>query len=130
MGGILCYWYVGGKMSLSDYEENIITFVYLVQTKPELFTAEDHADLEDLLSTLPDDVEEISNSIALWCEEHPPILDAILNIPIDDLDSLRAADGRATSLTGKESKEMLENSVTQSSQSKQPPSSSSKTKNE
>ncbi|MFB2891674.1 hypothetical protein ACE1CI_01900 [Aerosakkonemataceae cyanobacterium BLCC-F50] len=117
-------------MSLSDYEENIITFVYLVQTKPELFTAEDRADLKELLSTLSDDVEEISNVIALWCEERPLILDAILNIPIDDLDSLRAADGRATSLTGKESKEMLENSVTQSSQSKQSQSSSSKTKNE
>ena len=112
----------------SDYQENIITFVYLVQTQPDLFTAEDRADLKDLLSTLPDDVEEISNAIALWCEGHPQILDAILNIPI--LDSLRAADGRSTTLTGRESKEMIENSVTQSSQSKQPPSSSSKTKNE
>ena len=117
-------------MSLSDYEENIITFVYLVQTQPELFTAEERADLKDLLSTLPDDVEEISNAIALWCEEHPQILDAILNIPIDDLDNLRAAGGRATRLTGIESKEMIENSVTQSSQSKQSQSSSSKTKNE
>ncbi|MEG4022521.1 hypothetical protein [Microcoleus sp. S13C4] len=117
-------------MALSDYEENIITFVYLAQTKPELFTAEDRADLKELLATLPDNVEEISNAIALWCEERPQVLDAILDIPIDDLDSLRAAGGRATPLTGKESKEMLENSVTQSSQSKQPPSSSSKTKNE
>lgn len=114
----------------SDYEENIISFVYLVQTQPALFTAEDRADLKDLLSTLPDDVEEISNAIALWCEEHPQVLDAILNIPIDDLASLRAADGRAIPVTGRESKEMIENSVTQSSQSKQPPSSSSKTKNE
>ena len=117
-------------MSLSDYEENIITFIYLLQTQPDLFTSEDYANLKELLSTLPDDVEEISNTIALWCEEHPQILDAILNIPIDDLDSLRAAEGRATPLTGVESKEMIENSVTQSNQSKQSQSSSSKTKNE
>lgn len=117
-------------MSLSDYEENIITFVYLAQTKSELFTAEDSEDLKHLLSTLPDDVEEISNAIALWCEEHPQILDAILNIPIDDSDSLRAADGRTTPLTGRESREMIENSITQSSQSKKSQSSSSRTKNE
>lgn len=117
-------------MSMSDYEENILAFKHILNTEPELFSEEDRKDLKDLLSKLPDNVEEISNAIALWYEEHPLILDAILNIPIDDLDSLRAANGRAISLTGRESKEMIENSVTQSSQSKQPLSSSSKTKNE
>jgi len=117
-------------MSMSDYEENIWAFNNILNTQPELFLEEDRKDLKQLLSTLPDEVEEISNAIALWCEKHPQVLDAILNIPINDLDSLRAAGGRATPLTGVESKEIIENSVTQSSQSKQSQSSSSKTKNE
>jgi hypothetical protein len=81
-----------------------------------------------LLATLPDDVKEISNAIALWYETRPQILDAILNVPVEDLDSLRSAGGRSTPITGAESKEMIENSVTQSSKSNQPNSSSSQTK--
>ncbi|MGF1937182.1 MAG: hypothetical protein RM347_022830 [Nostoc sp. ChiQUE02] len=83
-----------------------------------------------MLATLPDDVEEISNAIALWYETRPQILDAILNMPIEDLDSLRAAGGRNTPITGAESKEMIENSVTQSRDSKKSDSSSSSTKKE
>jgi hypothetical protein len=109
---------------MSPYEENILTFVYILQNQPELLTAEDCADLRKLLATLPDDVEEISNAIALWYETHPKILDAILNVPVEDLDSVRAADGRSTAITGAESKEMVENSVTESTKSSQPDSSS------
>jgi hypothetical protein len=109
---------------MSPYEENILTFVYILQNQPELLTAEDRADLRKLLATLPDDVEEISNAIALWYETHPKILDAILNVPIEDLDSVRAADGRSTAITSAESKEMIENSVTESSKSSQQDSSS------
>lgn len=113
---------------MSPYEENILTFVYILQNQPELLTTEDSTDIVKLLATLPDDVEEISNAIALWYETRPQILDAILNMPIEDLDSLRAAGGRSTPITGAESKEMIENSVTQSSKSNQPDSSSSQTK--
>ncbi|WP_460207322.1 CHAT domain-containing protein [Scytonema sp. NUACC21] len=123
--------YIGQMESkMSPYEGNILTFVYILQTQPELLTAEDRTDVLELLSTLPDDVEEISNAIALWYETRPHILDAILNVPVEDLDSLRAAGGRRTPITGAESKEMIENSVTQSSKSNQPDSSSSQTKKE
>ncbi|MBD2337435.1 tetratricopeptide repeat protein [Calothrix sp. FACHB-156] len=123
--------YIGQMESqMSPYEENILTFVYLLQNKPELLTAEDRTDVLELLATLPDDVEEISNAIALWYETRPQILDAILNMPIEDLDSLRAAGGRSTPITGAESKEMIENSVTQSRDSKKSDSSSSSTKKE
>ena len=115
---------------MSPYEENILTFVYILQNQPELLIAEDCADLRKLLATLPDDVEEISNAIVLWYETRPQILDAILNVPIEDLDSLRAAGGRSTSITGAESKEMIENSLTQSSKANQLDSSSSQTKQE
>ncbi|MDJ0620913.1 MAG: hypothetical protein QNJ63_29950 [Calothrix sp. MO_192.B10] len=113
---------------MSPYEENILTFVYILQKQPELLTSSDRADILKLLATLPDDVEEISNAIALWYETRPQILDAILNVPIEDLDSLRAAGGRRTPITGTESKEMIENSVTQSSKSNPSNSSPSETK--
>ena len=117
--------YIGQLESqMSPYEENILTFVYILQNQPELLTAEDRTGLLELLATLPDDVEEISNAIALWYETHPKILDAILNEPVEDLDSLRAADARTTPMTGAESKEMIENSVTESSKSSQQDSSS------
>ncbi|MEH2093490.1 MAG: CHAT domain-containing protein [Nostoc sp.] len=127
------YWaafcYIGQMESqMSPYEENILTFVYILQNQPELFTPEDRADILELLATLPDDVEEISNAIALWYETRPQILDAILNVPIVDLDSLRSAEGRRTPMTASESKDMIENSVTESNKSNQPDTSSSQTK--
>jgi hypothetical protein len=99
---------------MSPYEENILTFAYILEKQPDLLTAEDRAEILELLSTLPSDVEEISNEIALWYETRPNIYNAILEIPVDNLDSLRAAGGRSTPITGAESKEIIENSVTQS----------------
>ncbi len=124
--------YIGKLESqeMSPYQENILTFVYVLRNKPELLTVENRTEILELLATLPDDVEEISNAIALWYQTRPQILDAILNVPIEGLDSLRAADGRSTPITGAESKEMIENSVTESSKSNQSDSSSSQTKKE
>ncbi|TAG60656.1 MAG: hypothetical protein EAZ28_06310 [Oscillatoriales cyanobacterium] len=98
-------------MALSPYEETILDFIYITQTHPELFTTEDRIDLAKLVATLPEDIEEISNEIALWCDTHPHILDAIFALPVEELDSLRAAGGRNTPLTGKEAKDALENTV-------------------
>ncbi|MUG94188.1 hypothetical protein F7734_18065 [Scytonema sp. UIC 10036] len=109
---------------MSPYEENILTFIYVIKNQPELLTTEDCTDVLELLLNLPDDVEEISNAIALWYETRPKILDAILQVPIEDLDSLRAAGGRSTPMTAAESKELIENSVTESSKSNQSDSSS------
>jgi hypothetical protein len=101
-------------MALSPYEETILDFIYITQTHPELFTTEDRIDLAKLVATLPEDIEEISNEIALWCDTHPHILDAIFELPVEELDSLRAAGGRNTPLTGKESKDAIENTVRES----------------
>jgi hypothetical protein len=101
-------------MALSPYEETILDFIYIAQNQPELFTAEDRTDFAQLVATLPDDVEEISNAIALWCDTHPHILNAIFALPIEELDSLRAAGGRNTPLTGKEAKDAIENTVRES----------------
>ena len=113
-------------MALSPYEETILDFIYVAQKQPELFTTEDRADFAQLVATLPDDLEEISNEIALWCEAHPHILNAIFDLPVEELDSLRAAGGRNTPLTGKEAKDAIENTVRESSPPPQPKSSPQK----
>jgi hypothetical protein len=112
-------------MTLSPYEQNIVDFVYILQSQPEIFTSVDCTEILKLLANLPNDVEEISNALVLWYETRPQIFDAILNMPIDDLDTLRTAGGRSTPITGAESKEMIENSVAQISKSSQTDSYSS-----
>lgn len=108
-------------MALSPYEETILDFIYIAQNQPELFTAEDRIDLAKLVATFPEDVEEISNAIALWCEAHPHILDAIFALPVEESASLRAPGGRDTPLTGKESKDAIENTVRESIPPDEPP---------
>lgn len=104
---------------MSPYEENILTFADILEKQPDLLTVEDRADILELLSTLPSDVEKISNEIALWYETRPQIFDAILKMPID-MENLRGAGGRSTPITGVESKEIIENSVIQSKKSDRP----------
>jgi hypothetical protein len=58
--------------------------------------------------------EFIHSAIALWCETHPHILDAIFALPVEELASVRAAGGRGTPLTGKEAKDAIENTVRES----------------
>lgn len=100
-------------MALSPYEENILTFVYVIKNQSELFTVENGIELLELLDKLPYDVEEISNEIALWYENHPQILGAILEVPVEDLDSVRGPKGTKPSLTGKETKDIIGNEVRQ-----------------
>ena len=113
------------KMARSPYEETILDFIYIAQTQPELFTAEDRTDVAKLVATLPEDIEKISNEIAIWCDTHPHILDAIFALPVEEA-SLRAAGGRNTPLTGKEAKDAIENTVRESSPPPQPKSSPQK----
>lgn len=71
-------------MSLSPYEANILDFVQIAEKQPELLTDEDRASLADLLTTLPDNIEQISDKLALWYETRPHILNAILELPPSD----------------------------------------------
>ncbi|MEG4008241.1 hypothetical protein QUA41_28175 [Microcoleus sp. Pol11C1] len=70
-------------MALSLYEQTILDFIYIAQNQPELFTAEDRTAFAKLVATLPEDVEEISNAIALWFDIHPHILDAFFALADD-----------------------------------------------
>ena len=54
--------------------QNLAAFVELLKTQPSLFSQENFAELEKLISPIPDDVEQISIAIAAWCQQHPNIL--------------------------------------------------------
>jgi len=98
---------------MSPYETNIRDFIYILETKPELFSAEDLDDLENLVATLPDDVEEISNAIATWCEERQPIDNAIMDLPIGEA-PWRAIKNKKAGPKAEEFKKAIENQVRQS----------------
>ena len=66
---------------MSIYEQNIVDFIYVLENQPNLLTPEDSLSLEDLLKTLPDDLEEISNKITLWYDQRQTIKKAIFELP-------------------------------------------------
>ena len=100
-------------MALSPYEENIIDFNSIIENQPELLSDEDRLSLEQLMSSLPNDVEEISNKIAEWTEEHPKVLDALLELPPSESGE-RGLGGSTIRLTAKDAKDLIENTVRQS----------------
>jgi hypothetical protein len=73
---------------MSFHQHNIEAFISLLRTKPKqnapsgssLFSAQDRASLEKLVTSLPDDEEKLSEAIASWYEQRPKILDAQLDI--------------------------------------------------
>ena len=69
------------EQKLSPYEANIFEFVSVIKQQPNLLNAEDISSLEDLLQTLPDGVNKISNQITLWYETRRTIEEAIFELP-------------------------------------------------
>jgi hypothetical protein len=65
---------------MSFHEQNIEAFIQLLKSQRSLFSAQDRANLDKLVASLPDDEEKISEAIASWYEKHPKILDAQLDI--------------------------------------------------
>ena len=100
---------------MSPYEQNILDFYQIYEDNPELFTDDDRASLAELQATFSEDdnIEKISDEIALWCEDHPHILNILLEIPPGDTGE-RGPGGRPTRLTQKEALKLLENIVRQS----------------
>lgn len=101
--------------NLNPYEQNIQDFKYLLQTQPELFTDSDRAEVTNLIRTLPENIEQISDAIATWCEAHSNVLDALLALPIGD-SNVRGPGNRPTQLDPKEAKEDLLDNLTRKSQ--------------
>jgi hypothetical protein len=54
--------------------KNIAAFIYLLENNPELFSLQDRQTLAD---KIPEDIEEISESLLAWCEERSEINDAL-----------------------------------------------------
>ncbi len=54
--------------------KNIEAFIHLLLNTPELFNTQDR---ETLADKIPEDVEEISESLLAWCEKRPEINDAL-----------------------------------------------------
>lgn len=65
---------------MSFHEQNIEAFIQLVKTQRMLFSAQDWANLNKIVDTLPADEEKISEAIASWYEKRPKILDAQLDL--------------------------------------------------
>ncbi len=107
------------EQKLSSYEANIFEFVSVIKQQPNLLNAEDISSLEDLLQTLPDDVNKISNQITLWYETRRTIEEAIFELPENS--SERDPRKRKPRISPKEAKELIKNVVRQS----KPPSQSS-----
>ena len=97
---------------MSPYEQNILDFYKIYEEHPDLFTNEDRASLEALKASFSenDSIEKISDEIALWCEDHPNILNALLELPPSDTGE-RGPGGRPTHLTPKEALGLLDNIV-------------------
>ena len=57
-----------GIQSMSFDEGNVAAFIELLTNKRTLFTSEELAELDQLIATLPDDIEQLSEAIATWCK--------------------------------------------------------------
>lgn len=66
----------------SFHEQNVTAFIQLLNSQRLLFSSQDLAELNQLISPLPDDIEKLSQAIASWCqqEDHSQILDALIQM--------------------------------------------------
>ena len=68
------------SQSLSSSEQYLAAFIELLTCQRSLFSAENLAELEQLVTRLPDDIEELSKAISSWCKQHPEINEAQLKL--------------------------------------------------
>ena len=105
---------------MSPYEINLSDFIHILKTQPHLLSPEDWISLEELLPTVSDDIEELSNAITIWYENRPAIDDAILELPIQEVGDKGPKD-QATNPKPQEFKKMIENETRQHKPSSNPP---------
>jgi hypothetical protein len=72
---------------MSFAEQNLDAFIDLLKTKPALFNQDKIANLEKLINKTPDDIEQLSDAIANWYQNHFKILDAQLAVLNHSLNS-------------------------------------------
>jgi hypothetical protein len=57
---------------MSDHANNVKAFISLLDNQPSLF-AQHRDDLNQLSYSCGEDIETVSDAIALWCNSHPEI---------------------------------------------------------
>jgi hypothetical protein len=62
---------------MSDNQVMVNKFIHLLLTQPCLFSEEDRTKLDQLINSVSDDIETLSNSIADWCLERPKVANAL-----------------------------------------------------
>ncbi|NEP43201.1 MAG: hypothetical protein F6K35_29845 [Okeania sp. SIO2H7] len=105
---------------MSPYEINLSDFIHILKTKPNLLSPEDWLSLEELLQTVPDDLEKLSNAITIWYENRPAIDNAIMELPIEETGDKGPKD-QPTNLKPQEFKKIVENETRQHKTSSSPP---------
>ncbi len=55
-------------------------FQQLLNTQPELFKDSERTELEALITSLPNDTEQLADAIARWCNSHSEINQALMQI--------------------------------------------------
>ncbi|MEQ9354505.1 Rpn family recombination-promoting nuclease/putative transposase [Coleofasciculus chthonoplastes] len=112
---------------LSFPEQNVDAFIELLTEQYSLFSSGYLAELEQLLAPLPDDIEELSEAISIWCEQHPEIDEAQLKL-LPDNSSEKAPgskEGKVKPPNYELNKQAILNAIQQSSDSKDSQSSKS-----
>jgi hypothetical protein len=113
---------------MSLYEQNILDFYKTYEEHPELFTKDNRDSLKRVRDTFSegDSIEKISDTISLWCEDHPNILNVLLGC-LPSGAGKRGPGSRPTRLTPKEALKLLENIIRQSNPDSGSPSSQPQT---
>ncbi len=65
---------------MSFAAQNLYAFMELLATHPSLFSPQNFVELEELIYSTPDDMEQMSTVIASWYQEYPNILKSQLEI--------------------------------------------------
>lgn len=112
---------------LSFPEQNIDAFIELLTEQYSLFSSGYLAELEQLLAPLPDDIEELSTAISSWCEQHPELEEAQLELLPDNSEKKAPGSKEANVKTPNYelNKQALLNAIQQSASSKDSQSSNS-----
>jgi predicted transposase/invertase (TIGR01784 family) len=58
-----------GIQPMSSDERNVAAFIELLTNRRTLFTPEELTELDQLIATLPDDIEQLSEAITAWCKQ-------------------------------------------------------------
>ncbi len=62
---------------MSDHANNVKAFISLLDNQPSLF-AQHRDDLNQLSYSCGEDIETVSDAIALWCNSHPKIEEELI----------------------------------------------------